>query len=1103
MGALPPLRHHHTHSDDHGGWAYHTVVADAPHRFTPEPDDPDKEADAHQWFTRDEMHGLRLHPGFAQTMPTVTKEGAHTASVADDPARWEYRQGEWDANQPAIHQTRPVGDYVMHAEPYDTEDDFQRIHVLSPEGRYVGQGYFGDHPYRPGYLEGASEVHPEHRRRGIATGMYNFAEELRGKPTRPATSHTDDAEAFWQARQQSHEAAIDGPDWCTWRRQGQCTFPGTKSQGGSAVAVPVDRGPCPWERNQDQARCPISSPSPTATQFRTGARDDGLVKEARFERTAAWRDVRNKAKRIRREGGVFILVASIDGVGGEVKGDHHVYESMITYVPGSQRTASWDCGCVYGGWAHGPRWNNRPCSHILALRFESQARGMFGKEVQSNTERPDWLTKTTPIHIQYERPSESHPKGRELTRRETPSGNMRTTWHSRSRTRHSSLDPSYSVDMDEPDEDYSYRMQHQAPESDYGAPAHDELPLEAGTSPIPEGHIRLYHYTPHDNVASIREHGLLESHARGDGGLGASNEPSAGTWASTHSPSGGLPTAEDHRAVVEFHAHPEQVSQRAEYPFPNEDPHEWAQRSPHHVIMRGDVAPHQIVAIHEPWHHPTRHLQGRGDLDQFSWLDDPEQNEGLENYTRAYRYLKHQQRTAVKHDSNGPTVAGLALKAADTGRVLMLQRGLDDESDPAAGTWEPPGGHIEPDDPTSLHAGIREWEEETGQPFPTGGVVTHAWTSPNGVYQGHVVVIPKEDQVDLSERQIENPDGDRHEQSAWWDVDDAKKNPALREEAKDTPWAKLTEAGDDAGLKVAGLLCIPAGEGRAHVRIQAQDAGGQNERMRPIPRAEELARPQTDAETLPYSYDDLTEFAEDHPEMTGRQAAVMDPLHSIDEAHPIEPPRHSDSENPGSSGWATSQDPPDWGSINHPDTLLPNADLGGFSANLHDEPEGALPSTDGESDDEDNDFHPTPYDSTSGMATPYEVRTGDSGEGNAAIPDVQSEGTPSSAHVSSMTDTVARFQATAAAQALQEGGGEGGDMGFSTSEIAEAARERLGVSKTAMRDFSSSEQRELIEEGRGKRARNFDRLDIQGTHYSALQDALNAADLHDDDLLIL
>lgn len=160
------------------------------------------------------------------------------------------------------------------------------------------------------------------------------------------------------------------------------------------------------------------------------------------------------------------------------------------------------------------------------------------------------------------------------------------------------------------------------------------------------------------------------------------------------------------------------------------------------------------------------------------------------------------------------THAGVAVKAGDTGRVLMLQRGLNEPDDPAAGKWEFPGGGVEPGDPNPWGTAMREWSEEVGQPFPEG-TLAHQWTAPSGTWQGHTFITPTEDSVDLGGiRHVDNPDdpdGDGSEQVAWWDPDDAAENPALRPEVEDTPWEDLKQAKADAPateqtVTVASLL---------------------------------------------------------------------------------------------------------------------------------------------------------------------------------------------------------------------------------------------------------------------------------------------------------
>jgi 8-oxo-dGTP pyrophosphatase MutT (NUDIX family)/GNAT superfamily N-acetyltransferase/general stress protein YciG len=345
-----------------------------------------------------------------------------------------------------------------------------------------------------------------------------------------------------------------------------------------------------------------------------------------------------------------------------------------------------------------------------------------------------------------------------------------------------------------------------------------------------------------------------------------------------------------------------------------------------------------------------------------------------------------------------PTHAGVALKAADTGRVLMIQRSHQDENDPAAGTWEFPGGGREPGDPTSLHSGIREFEEEVGHEFPTGGHVSHVWQSGNGVYQGHVVVVPHEKAIDFSQgrRTVnpDDPDGDDHEQSAWWHPDDARKNPALRSECKDSPWDKIKKA---SLLRTADYA---AADGLEDVGVD----------WRP-------------------------------------------------KAPPKAPERGQDV-NPGSTGFATGQDPPEWDSASqNPSTMSMT-----MWSNLHDEPEPALPSTDG-----------------------AEGVVEDPGERYRSQMSPQIDGGDDLTPSDGRTAAVAAFHASAGAQALQ------GTERTTNVDIADAARQHLagnGIQRTALRAFTPQEQHELINEGRGQQARNFGDLKIEGTHYEALTEAL-------------
>lgn len=165
-----------------------------------------------------------------------------------------------------------------------------------------------------------------------------------------------------------------------------------------------------------------------------------------------------------------------------------------------------------------------------------------------------------------------------------------------------------------------------------------------------------------------------------------------------------------------------------------------------------------------------------------------------------------------------PVAAGVAVRAADTGRVLMIQRSLDD-ADRAAGTWEFPGGKLN-DGEHPLLGARREWQEETGHRFPNGKHVGE-WRS--GVYHGFVHEVPSEDAVkinlDHDDRRVLNPDdpdGDQVETMAWLHPDHLRGMKGLRQELRRSKvWSKV-EKGDahaaELRLRVHGVSRTPSGQ---------------------------------------------------------------------------------------------------------------------------------------------------------------------------------------------------------------------------------------------------------------------------------------------------
>jgi hypothetical protein len=331
----------------------------------------------------------------------------------------------------------------------------------------------------------------------------------------------------WPEGEEHFQVAHPGLQHQARKHAVECDFPHQDSEKARAHA----------HYNHDDGIC-------VATQARRARQHEHRKKasmdpELRFHFTSAWADVRAKAMRIRAEGGVLIKVSSSDGVGGEVRGDHGTYETVLTYLPGSRKVGSWHCGCKWGEYAFDrapayQRFAGRLCSHGLALQLEAQS---------------------------HHRPvTEAHP-----------------SWMRQHRTRH-------TVESALVEEVY------------------------------PDGH-----------------------------GLDLTRPP-----------------------VYAFAVH---------------------------ALSRG-ADPAQALQVMLDWgmEHTASKALLREALAESPTKDEPE--------------------------PDAPTHAGLVLKAGDTGRILMLQRSLEDEKDPARGKWEFPGGGIEEGDHNSLHGALREFAEEVGQPVP-------------------------------------------------------------------------------------------------------------------------------------------------------------------------------------------------------------------------------------------------------------------------------------------------------------------------------------------------------------------------------------------------
>ena len=138
------------------------------------------------------------------------------------------------------------------------------------------------------------------------------------------------------------------------------------------------------------------------------------------------------------------------------------------------------------------------------------------------------------------------------------------------------------------------------------------VPDAPGTQPIPEGMVRLFHYTTPEAVESIKANGLAPNE---EGGSFKDSEPAL-IWASQDEPAGGEDQF-DLKPVVEFYVSKEKWESGDGGIAGN--------------ALGRPVAAENIIAVHEPWHRWARNLAeirtpeeiADGALDQYKGINDP------------------------------------------------------------------------------------------------------------------------------------------------------------------------------------------------------------------------------------------------------------------------------------------------------------------------------------------------------------------------------------------------------------------------------------------------------------------------------------------------
>lgn len=104
-----------------------------------------------------------------------------------------------------------------------------------------------------------------------------------------------------------------------------------------------------------------------------------LLEADPMARFAAWRDVRSKALRLRKEGKVYVRDYNKELIVGRVTGDTNTYDCEVSRLGGfglgESSVSGWDCECEWAKYAFDRRtFTGRMCSHALAMYYEMQSR---------------------------------------------------------------------------------------------------------------------------------------------------------------------------------------------------------------------------------------------------------------------------------------------------------------------------------------------------------------------------------------------------------------------------------------------------------------------------------------------------------------------------------------------------------------------------------------------------------------------------------------------------------------------------------------------------------------------------------------------------------
>lgn len=164
---------------------------------------------------------------------SVVQKGIGSLKDAGEIASWHQTKYRGSFDPLAKKVLDPALGITFHHEHHDLGDGDMITHIkaIHPSGKVVGEAAMEYNSNKPGAMKPDVNVHPEHRRQGIASAMYAHAQKITGRQVAPSSAQSPDAQKLWAGNAAK-------PQFGKVELPGHAHLP-TTQQGPQAPAAPM------------------------------------------------------------------------------------------------------------------------------------------------------------------------------------------------------------------------------------------------------------------------------------------------------------------------------------------------------------------------------------------------------------------------------------------------------------------------------------------------------------------------------------------------------------------------------------------------------------------------------------------------------------------------------------------------------------------------------------------------------------------------------------------------------------------------------------------------------------------------------------------------